>query len=297
MMLQTSGQSSVQFKERYLDSLLSGDATHGAQIINQALGSGLSPSQVYLQVLMPSQREVGERWHAGKLNVAQEHLATQITLQEMTRLRTISRPKSSLGVRAVIATVDGDAHFLGGRVVADFFYMDGWEVDYLGTNTPSSELVKFAAERKADLVGVSVTMQQGLEEVRALIAELKKLPSPPKVMIGGPVFGEDSSIAKTLGADAVAKDALHAVQEARRVCGLSGSQASLSQFLKGLGERILENRKGRKFSQQELANRANLDRAYISSVENGKQNLTIGAIFKLSEALEIPLEDLLVGRK
>jgi transcriptional regulator with XRE-family HTH domain len=48
-------------------------------------------------------------------------------------------------------------------------------------------------------------------------------------------------------------------------------------------------------SQQDLADGSGLDRAYISSVENGKQNVTIGAVFKLSDALDIALEDLLVG--
>ena len=48
-------------------------------------------------------------------------------------------------------------------------------------------------------------------------------------------------------------------------------------------------------SQQALADAADLDRTYISAVEHGKQNVTVGAIVKLSLALKIPLNQLLVG--
>jgi len=46
-------------------------------------------------------------------------------------------------------------------------------------------------------------------------------------------------------------------------------------------------------TQKELADRSELDRTYISMVENGKQNLTLGAMVKISIALEVPLASLL----
>ena len=72
-------------------------------------------------------------------------------------------------------------------------------------------------------------------------------------------------------------------------------QAVLSAYLGELGRRILALRKARAMSQQSLADAANLDRTYISAVEHGKQNVTIGAVAKLSSALKISLHDLLVG--
>ena len=47
-----------------------------------------------------------------------------------------------------------------------------------------------------------------------------------------------------------------------------------------------------KITQQELANRSELDRTYISMVENGKQNLTFGAMVKIADALEVSLTTL-----
>jgi transcriptional regulator with XRE-family HTH domain len=45
-------------------------------------------------------------------------------------------------------------------------------------------------------------------------------------------------------------------------------------------------------TQQELADAAGLDRTYISGLEHGKQNPTIGALLRLATALETPLDRL-----
>jgi transcriptional regulator with XRE-family HTH domain len=51
-----------------------------------------------------------------------------------------------------------------------------------------------------------------------------------------------------------------------------------------VGQRIQELRDG-KFSQEDLANVAGLDRTYISSVERGKRNISIINLEKIATAL------------
>ncbi len=99
---------------------------------------------------------------------------------------------------------------------------------------------------------------------------------------------------KTLEVSKVMENASEAAETARDA-GAGNVEATLSIYLKELGERILTLRKARQMSQQNLADAANLDRTYISAVEHGKQNVTIGAIVKLSTALRVPLKQLLVG--
>lgn len=45
-------------------------------------------------------------------------------------------------------------------------------------------------------------------------------------------------------------------------------------------------------SQEQLAERAGLDRTYVSSVERGKRNISLNNIFKLAEALNVTPADL-----
>ena len=44
-------------------------------------------------------------------------------------------------------------------------------------------------------------------------------------------------------------------------------------------------------SQEEFANNLGVDRAYISRVEAGKQNLTVESLIKICEGLDVSLKD------
>ena len=57
--------------------------------------------------------------------------------------------------------------------------------------------------------------------------------------------------------------------------GIGFGNLSLQDMLLGIGGKVLEIRKSKGLNQGELATLAGGDRAYISLVENGKQNLTL----------------------
>jgi transcriptional regulator with XRE-family HTH domain len=56
-----------------------------------------------------------------------------------------------------------------------------------------------------------------------------------------------------------------------------------------IGKRIKELRALKGFSQEELAARADIDRTYVNSVENGKRNISIINIEKIAKALKTDL--------
>ena len=59
-----------------------------------------------------------------------------------------------------------------------------------------------------------------------------------------------------------------------------------------LGKRIKTLRNELGFSQEELADRAGIDRTYITSVECGKRNISIVNIEKIAMALGVTLSKL-----
>lgn len=63
-------------------------------------------------------------------------------------------------------------------------------------------------------------------------------------------------------------------------------------FLKILGERIRTLRKAKKISQERLAELSSLHPTYISNMEQGKVNASIYSYYKVANALEIPLSEL-----
>jgi transcriptional regulator with XRE-family HTH domain len=66
----------------------------------------------------------------------------------------------------------------------------------------------------------------------------------------------------------------------------------MSDLSKVIGERIRNFRKEKGLSQEELANMANLHATYIGQLERGEKNATLESIEKVTNALEVSLEDL-----
>ncbi len=67
-------------------------------------------------------------------------------------------------------------------------------------------------------------------------------------------------------------------------------------LLVDLGKRIQELRESKGFSQVDLAGKmlGKFDTTNISRIESGRTNPTIFTLFRIAEALEVPLNELLV---
>jgi transcriptional regulator with XRE-family HTH domain len=61
------------------------------------------------------------------------------------------------------------------------------------------------------------------------------------------------------------------------------------------GNTLRQLRDERGYSQEELAERAELHRNYVGGVERGERNVALENIVKLAEALSVPPGDLFVG--
>ena len=62
-------------------------------------------------------------------------------------------------------------------------------------------------------------------------------------------------------------------------------------FIK-IGDKIKELRELKNLSQQDLAALCNFEKSNMSQIEAGRTNLTIKTLFKISNALKVPLKDL-----
>jgi len=60
-----------------------------------------------------------------------------------------------------------------------------------------------------------------------------------------------------------------------------------------IGERISEIRKQRNISQENLANLAEIDRTYISSIERGQRSISLSVAIKITTALGVDLSNLI----
>lgn len=64
------------------------------------------------------------------------------------------------------------------------------------------------------------------------------------------------------------------------------------QLQKRIGQRIVEVRKTKGWSQSDLARACNKDRQAVEKLENGKVNPTLFTLYEVASALDIKLKDL-----
>ena len=146
-------------------------------------------------VIRPLLRTIGERWAAGEISVAEEHLVSEAVRSRLGYLLG----DAGGGIRgvAVLACGPGERHELGLMMAAIALRRDGWKVVYLGADTPLEDAVALARRVSARIVGVSLAMREHAKALEQALAKTS-LPDGVSLVLGG--AGSSPAVAKRLGA-------------------------------------------------------------------------------------------------
>lgn len=115
----------------------------------------LGVSKFLDQVVAPVLTELGDRWHAGKLSIAHEHLATAQVREVLGWIRETAETSGPAPVLAV-TTPAGQWHEGGAQIVAAVAATEGWRVAYLGPSLPAREIAEAAQRTGARAVALSI---------------------------------------------------------------------------------------------------------------------------------------------
>ena len=187
-------------RDEYLAALLEPDPFRAREVARRAVDGGLSLHELYTEVFQPVMIEVGDRWEAGTLSVAHEHLASEVTMSLISEVAEHARRGPEGGRLAIVACSPGERHCMGGKMLSILLEASGWEVLYLGATVPLEDIVSLADSEVPDVVALSTTMAANLPHVRETVPALHDLPEPPLVALGGQAY-RDEQQARALGAD------------------------------------------------------------------------------------------------
>ena len=202
---------------RYVEALLEGEAQRALDHLQTALDGGLTLADVFEQVLVPAQREIGRMWHVGEINVAEEHFATAATQRAAAVLSQQAERAASNGKTVLSACVAGNTHDLGIRLINELFEVDGWRAILLAQNVPQPALVESLERFDAELVLLSVALASQLRTARSAIELIREHREQTKVLVGGAVFRRSPELWRQLGADGWADSIRGAIAEGRRL--------------------------------------------------------------------------------
>ncbi len=211
----------------FLRAIFEGDRRAALDLIVRAVEEGAPIRRIYLDVLLPAQREIGTMWHLGEIDIAEEHFATDTARDAMAILLHSADRAEPNGRVAVCAGVAGNAHDVGIRAVADFFEMAGWRAVNLGGDVPTEDLARAVEVFGADVVALSAAITTQIPAMQLAIDAIRQTPrgSNVKILAGGCAFQETPDIWRKLGADGSGVDAAAAVDEAERLLGDAPSAA------------------------------------------------------------------------
>ncbi len=189
-------------RQRLLSRLDDGDVGGAWSIFEGAFRAGRPPVDLYVELLGPVLRQVGDEWASGVRSVHSEHRASSAAL----------RLAGSLGARGfragrrrratvVLGGAPGDPHQLPVLMVADVLRWEGFRVVDLGANVPLESFVD-GASAVSDLVAVGISLSAGRHRraVTRVLTNLRGAVPGILLLAGGPALPDEKS-ARSLGAD------------------------------------------------------------------------------------------------
>jgi len=196
---------------RYFVTAIEGRSEQAVTLVKRAFTQGLGLQTIYADILGPAQREVGRLWELNRITTAEEHRCTAITQLAVAQLypRILTLRKERRNGRALVAaSVGGDLHELGLRMVSDVFGASGWMTTYLGASVPAAGIVSMVSEMKPDLLLLSVSMGMHLRSARDILRGIRADPNTRDlpVLVGGRAFTADPSALTKLEANGYAED-------------------------------------------------------------------------------------------
>ncbi len=169
-------------------------------IVEAALASGRTASTIEREIVIPALAEIGRQWADGTLTVADEHVASGVTMRLLGRMSPLFRPRGRRRGTILLGAPAGEQHSLPSMILADQLRGRSFEVLALGADTPTASFLD-RAQRINDLhaVGISVTRADLDDTVVELTTTLHQHLTCP-VFVGGSGVRDDDH-ARALGSD------------------------------------------------------------------------------------------------
>jgi DNA-binding transcriptional MerR regulator len=206
------GRSFAAVRADLGQTLLNLDAERADVLLAEAF-TLFSVEDVCLHVFQPLLVDLGDRWHAGELSVAEEHYATSFVRARLFGLLQAYQGQHTPAPMVFTACAPDEWHEVGILIVSVFLARRGVSVRYLGPNLPLEGLGAIVARHHPRVVVLSA---QSLETARKLRRAAQAVqdgaPPYPQLAFGGQAFNIDPKLRALVGGTYVGPDAAAAVE-------------------------------------------------------------------------------------
>jgi methanogenic corrinoid protein MtbC1 len=175
-----------EFQRAYAEALLAGLPREAEAVIGEAIEAGLGQEMIDDEVIAPALRVVGDLWADGHLTIAEEHLATSISLRVLTLQRDAFRlARERVGHRVVLSGAPGEQHVVGLQMAASLILSAGYDVRLLGADLPVAEIGTVVGRHEPAVFGFTTAMAVTAMHLPDAFAAIRSVAPDVGIVVGG----------------------------------------------------------------------------------------------------------------
>lgn len=181
------------------------------ELAKEALDTGIAPSSVLTDALVPAMDKVGKKFSENKIFVPQMLMSAKAMGAAMNHLKPFfqSGDVKTKGT-FIIGTVKGDLHDIGKNLVAMMVEGGGWTIIDLGVDVNEDTFNQTLAENPGAIVGLSALLTTTMANMEEIVTKIKETHPGTKVIVGGAPLNND--FCEKIGADFYSPDPRGAVE-------------------------------------------------------------------------------------
>lgn len=201
--------------QKLFEAVVTGNVQETKRIAEKTLKAGL-PANLVTEKLTEAMREV-DKLYEKKEYFLVDVAASASAMREAFKIlepHLKVEPTKVMG-KLVLGSLKGNVQGLGKDIVAATLKSAGFDVTDLGVNVEPEKFVDIAIKEGAQIIGVSVTIDETVHFLKDIIANLQRrgMIGKIKTVIGGRAVSEQTC--EEYGIDAYAKDAWDCVKKVK----------------------------------------------------------------------------------
>ena len=208
---------------KFIDSIVTLDSERATKLCKELLNSPRVEVTEVFGAVGSALDIIGEKYEVREYYLSELIMAGDI-IKEVLQLIEPLYEKEEQGVIAtvVLATVRGDLHDLGKKILGILLHASGFKVIDLGIDMSAENIVNAVQQSNAQIVGLSTLLTTTVYEFANVITELKQtgLRSKVKVIVGGAAVTQE--IAENYGVDSWAATDFEGVTICKQWCRQEG---------------------------------------------------------------------------
>jgi len=169
-------------KKYFFELLIHGEVDEVYRIYKEFTKDNTLPV-FYQTILRPVLYTIGDMWDLKKLDVGEEHIASNTTVRLLEIIKKETRPRINRRKTILICTPYSENHVIACLMLETFLSIKGYEIINLAPSVPVKSILNQIESKKPDLVLVSITLIDHLQSAKLLIDKIKKTKTP--ILVGG----------------------------------------------------------------------------------------------------------------